>query len=230
MLTQNCPRKVILQNENPFYEHPNDVYQRVRGTVHHLLIEKYSEGLEPYIAEVRFKKTVEVDGVLFVITGKPDMIQIEQYLLIDYKSTGDVQNEWKPMRKRLAQEEHIAQINIYRWIVWGGEATEDDPQGNVKKGDIVHLEINEAGVQYMDMKVQKKVGATLWTLEEAEAFVVNALRPHAHYAKTGVLPPIISDVWGNRHLFCNYCAVRDLCDELGREDGDPLADPLPDDA
>lgn len=222
MTTQHCPRKVILQAEHDFYEHPEDVYQRVRGTVHHLLMEKYSGGLEPYIAEVRFKKTIEVDGVVFVITGKPDLVQIDQYLLVDYKSTGDVTNEWKPIRKRLAQDEHIAQTNIYRWILWGGEAVEDDPEGNVKKGDIVHIEIKEIGVQYADMKKQKKVGCPLWTFEETEAYLTKALMPHAHYAKTGELPPIIEGLWGERHLFCNYCAVRDICDELGREDGDPL--------
>lgn len=217
-ITNFCPRRVILEEEEDYWERPSNVYQRIRGTVHHLLVEQFSGGLEPYIAEIRFYKEIVVDGVTFRVTGKPDLAVIEEELLIDFKSMGDVTDKWKPIRNRLAQEEHIEQINIYRWLLWGGFSMENDPQEIVKIGDQVFVTITEAGVQYMDMKLQRSVSAPLWTLEETEAYITKKLMPHVAYAKTKVLPLQMFDMWGERHLFCNYCCVREQCDRRHAED------------
>ena len=237
MLTNVCPRRVILEQEHEYGEHPSGVYARVRGTSTHLLFEHYGGGLEPLIAEVRFRKRVLVrtpQGDAWVwVTGKTDKCLIEDWdgkdqgllpnldacsgFIIDNKSSGDIDGDFKASKHGKPQDDHVEQVNIYAWLLWGGEAMQDyDPAKllgvRLNKGQTVHVKITGGGVQYMDNNLQRKIAVPIWPIEETEALIVERLTPHVHYQQTGELPPILTNVWGDRHAFCKNCVVREFCD------------------
>src|SRR5690606_7046191 len=69
MLLDPCARRVILQQEEEFHEPPSRYWARFRGTIGHLMMEQYDDGGEGIIQEVRFKKTIELDGEEIEVTG-----------------------------------------------------------------------------------------------------------------------------------------------------------------
>lgn len=215
MLIDKCKRRVILQQEEDYWEDPYDMWARVRGSAFHAFFEQYSDGLEPYIQELRFKKIIEVDGVDIEITGKPDLILLDRNLIIDFKSIRDVNSSYLNILDGEAKEEHIQQVNIYRWLAWGGIAmpTKEQQAEGIKE-EPYFIEIDKAGIQYFDMMEQVKCAAPLWNIETTEEFIREQVRPLAHYEITGELPPIMMDkVWGKRHRMCSTCPLRKQCDE-----------------
>lgn len=204
----DCPRRVILQAEEPYFEAPSAYWPRLRGTIGHLLVEQYGDGLEPKIAEVRFRKSVEVQGVQVEITGKPDMILPERKLIIDYKSNKNVDDPYQPMKKGQAKVEHVEQVNIYRWLLAGGV--------NMDTGEITHVDIEEGQIHYFDMmRWLPPTSVPIWPLEETEAFIKRHLDPLITYQLGGEMPHLLTDIWGERHNWCNYCPVREQCDARG---------------
>src|SRR5690606_15874395 len=102
------------------------------------------------------------------------------------------------------------QVSIYRWLLWGGT--------NMKTGEVVHHTISKAGIIYFDMSGTRKIAAPLMSLEETDAFVRERVRPLVHYRKTGELPDLWWDEKGYRHRFCDWCAVKDICDKRYEEE------------
>jgi hypothetical protein len=200
----DCARRVVLQKEVDYYEHPSAFWPRLRGTLAHLLVEQYSDGLEPKIAEVRFRRTIEIDGVAFEITGKPDMILPERKLIIDYKSNKNVEDNYQPMKDGKAKKEHIEQINIYRWLIGGGV--------NMDTGEITNIDIEEGQILYFDlMRWKEPISVPIWTLEETEEFIRERVRPLYIHETTGELPPKLTDFFGDAHAFCSFCPLRKEC-------------------
>lgn len=218
-----CARRVIIQNEHPYSESPKDYIPRMRGTLNHLLIEEYTDdGIGPHISEVRLKKSIDVvldDGevVSVELTGKFDLVLTAHKLIIDFKSCASVHDE--PMKYNMAKSEHEEQTNIYRWLLWGGTVVslnEKNTNVSVKIGDVVHIEIEEAGIQYMDQFDFRKVATKMWTLEDAADFIQERMKPFAEYKHRGVLPKILREPGTKRrHVLCRYCAVKKICDTIG---------------
>jgi hypothetical protein len=206
MLLDKCKRRVILQAEEEYWEDPEDMWPRVRGSAFHTFIENYSEGLEPFLQEVRLRKSIEVDGAEIEITGKPDLILLDRKLIIDFKSVRDVKSPYLKILDGEAVESHIQQINIYRWLAWGGWTISDDSEQ-------MFVEVDKGGIQYFDMMEQVKCSVPIWSIEETESFIREQVKPLAHYELTGELPPIMMDtVWNRRHKMCSTCPVRKQCD------------------
>jgi hypothetical protein len=204
----DCPRKVVLMAEEDYYEHPSKYWARFRGTIGHLMMEAYGSEEENVVQEVRFRKTVEVDGVDIEITGKMDWVDLTRKLIIDFKSTKSINR--KPIKDGEPKEDHPKQVSIYRWLLWGGmnmETTDLLPEMKEQ-----FIEIERAGILYFDMSGTKKVAAPLWSLDETEAFIIERLRPIAQYKQGGKLPPIWMNERGYRHILCDWCALRDVCD------------------
>lgn len=200
----DCSRRVILQQEVPYYEHPSAFWPRLRGTLAHLLVEEYSDGLEPKIAEVRFRRTIEIDGVAFEITGKPDMILPERKLIIDYKSNKNVDDSYQPMVKGQAKQEHVEQINIYRWLIGGGV--------NMDTGEITNIEIENGQILYFDlMRWKEPISVPIWPIEQTEEFIRSKVAPLYHHQQTRELPPKLTDFFGGPHVFCSFCPLREEC-------------------
>lgn len=205
----DCPRKVILTRETDYHERPSAYWARFRGTIGHLMHEHYAPDLDHIVQEVRRRKTIDVDGVPVEITGKPDWVDVERGLIVDFKSVKSV--NVKPIKDGLPKEGHTEQVNVYAWLCAGGT--------NMDTGEIEHFEIAKGGIQYFCMSGTVKVGVDIWPLDETEAFVRERLRPQVRYQRTGELPPFWRDERGNRHVLCNYCPVREVCDERGESGG-----------
>lgn len=204
----DCSRRVILQQEEDYYEPPSAYWPRLRGTLAHLLVEQYCDGLDPKVAEVRFKRTIVIDDEEFEITGKPDLILPDRKLIIDFKSNKDVEDSYQPMKNGKAKTEHVEQINIYRWLVSGGVNTET--------GEITHIDIDYGQILYFDlMRWKTPISVPIWPLETTEEFIRSKVRPLHKYKTEGILPEKIKDFFGDRHIWCQFCPLRDQCDARG---------------
>lgn len=222
MILDPCPRKVALSLEEDFYEHPEDFLARFNGTLWHAALEQYSTPSDDVIEEVRFRKTytIVVDGVEyeFALTGKPDHINKARKLILDYKTCQSVFA--KPVSLGKPKPNHEEQLNIYIDLVDGGEV--------VKTGEVVHIEIEHAGIVYVSPGARKppnptgepqsrfrKVPIRVWSPEERREFIVAKARPFVEAKVRGELPPLLYDEkTGNRHWLCasKFCALRDACD------------------
>jgi hypothetical protein len=208
-----CPRQVALAADYDYYEFPSRYWHRFRGTLGHFMLEYYDEGDPDVIREVRFKKTIEVLGKTVVLSGRPDKINVRIKLILDYKSTKEV-----PLKPKLSHEQ---QVNIYRWLLWGGARTDT--------GEIVHIDVERGGIQYFDMDEPLKHAVPIWPLEQTEAFIVERLTPIVRWQLTGELPPQMVDEAGRRHPLCApiWCPLRAVCDERMEADhgqGEPYTD------
>lgn len=201
----DCPRKIILARENDYFEKPSAYWARFRGTIGHLMMEEYGQGFGHIVQEVRRRKILSVDGVDIEITGKPDWIDVERKLILDFKSAKSI--NVKPIKEGGAKEGHREQVSIYRWLCWGGT--------NMDTGEVEHIELDAAGILYFDMAGTRKVGVEMMDMEMTEWFLKGRLRPFAKYEKTNELPPFWLNDKGVRHHFCRFCALKEICDERG---------------
>lgn len=210
----DCARFQALAQEHDYAEHPKGFWARFRGSLSHALMEAYDPEDPNILQEVRYRKSVVIDGIELFITGQSDFIDLNRKLIVDYKSIGSVSKV-----KNGPKEGHEEQINIYRWLVAGGQPLLKDDEGKTYWGDPVDYEIRYGGIQYFDMSNQKRHRVRIWPLEETEAFVQERARPFAEWRRTGELPSVLEDVWGKRSWKCahKWCVLRDVCD--GRQDG-----------
>lgn len=205
----DCARKVILAQEEDYWEQPSKYWARFRGTLGHLLMEAYSPAdYGNVIEEVRFKKIITVDGIDFEITGKPDHLDRDRKLVIDFKSTDSLDKQ--PIKFGIPKDGHREQVSIYRWLTSGGT--------NMDTGEVMDLGIEKGGILYFTMKGTRKIGIDLMSLEETEEFIREKVRPLALYKNEGELPPFWRNERGYRHRFCDFCALRDACDARGESD------------
>ena len=200
----DCPRKIALQGQHDWREHPASYWARFRGTLAHAMLEQYAPPTDAAIIEVRRRKTYTVDGVDIAITGKPDYIDVERGLLLDYKTTQSLDRA--PVKQGKPKPDHEEQINIYADLCDGG--------ARLDTGEIEDIQITAGGIVYMDMKSYRKVPVRIWEPDEREAFIVERLRPLAAFRATGELPPVLTEPGGQRSWKCahKWCALREVCD------------------
>lgn len=203
MLLDNCPRSVILKQEHDYYEAPSKFYARFRGTLGHLMMEEYDDGGEGIIQEVRFSKSITVLGEEIEITGKMDHVDTVNKLILDYKSVGSINT--KPINQGTPKDEHVWQINFYRWLLLGGVRMDTNEE--------VFHDIERAALIYFDMKGIRKIKAELFDLDDVEREIRNRVLPYALHKRDGELPPpttmFNADKW-----MCNNCPVKDTCISL----------------
>ncbi len=200
----DCPRKVALATETDWCEHPADFWSRFRGTLWHHAMEHYGVVADHIDDEVRRRKTYDVDGVPMAITGKPDHVNKQRGLVLDFKSCTSVTA--KPISLGKPKESHEEQINIYIDLCDGG--------ARLDTGEIEHVAIAQAGIVYLDMKSYRKVPVRVWSADERHAFIVDRLRPIARYRREAILPDLLFDDKGRRSWRCasKWCALREACD------------------
>jgi hypothetical protein len=177
-----CVRQAYLKATEDYHQRPDHQYWAYRGTLAHLLAERGAG--DQVIAEQRFDRDLLLpNGRLVTITGQPDEIDPARKLLIDYKTADRV--------PRTLSELHIAQLNVYRWLV--------TPQH----------EIERLGLVYLTMRETKKVAAPIWPDGQVERYLVERAGPLAEAFATGTWPGMTMDTW-----LCRYCPVAVTC-ELG---------------
>ncbi len=177
-----CVRQTYLKATEPYFQRPDQQYWAYRGTLGHQLVER---GAGPdVIAEQRFERALRLpSGQTVTITGQPDEIDTARRLLIDYKTTDRA--------PRVPSELHIAQLNLYRWLVAP-----------------VH-EIDRLGIVYLTMKGVKKTSVPIWPDGQVERYVAERAGPLADAYAHGSWPELTEDRW-----LCKFCPVAVAC-ELG---------------
>jgi hypothetical protein len=175
-----CVRQSFLKATEPYYQRPDHQYWAYRGTLAHLLAE---QGAGPgIIAERRFERELELpNGTSVTITGKPDEIDPTRGLLIDYKTTDRAPRQPSPL--------HIAQVNVYRWLV-GPE-----------------FAIDRLGIVYLTMKGVKKASVPVWPDGHVERFIQERAGGLAEAYAGGDWPGLTEDRW-----MCGFCPVVSACE------------------
>lgn len=182
-----CPRQYILSQEHDYYESPADFYNRWRGSFGHYAIEMGG----PYtgiVQEVRFYRTISVEGVPFTISGQPDWVDIGRQHISDAKFVARAPNA--------PYQDHENQINVYAWLLEGGYTMYGGRQLHIssKVGWDYSLpddwEAQTADVNYMDAKGEHIYPVILWTEEARERFITQRLTPYKQYSETGSLAVI----------------------------------------
>jgi CRISPR/Cas system-associated exonuclease Cas4 (RecB family) len=175
-----CLRQSYLKATEDYYQRPDHQYWAYRGTLAHLLAERGAG--EEIISEQRFDRDLQLpNGRTVTITGQPDEIDPARKLLIDYKTADRV--------PRTLSAHHIAQLNVYRWLVTS------------------HHEIERLGLVYLTMRETKKVGAPIWPDGQVERYLAERAGPLAEAYATGAWPAMTEDTW-----MCRYCPVAVTCE------------------
>jgi hypothetical protein len=175
-----CVRQAFLKTTEPYYQRPDQQYWSYRGTLGHLLAER---GAGPdIVAEQRFERELRLpSGREVTITGKPDEIDPVRGLLIDYKTTDRAPRQPSPL--------HIAQLNVYRWVV------------------APTYEIERLGIVYLTMKGVQKASVPLWPDGQVERFLQERAGALAEAYVGGEWPALTEDRW-----MCNFCPVTAACE------------------
>lgn len=175
-----CVRQAFLKSTEPYYQRPDQQYWSYRGTLGHLLAER---GAGPgIVAERRFERALRLpSGRRVTITGKPDEIDPARGLLIDYKTTDRAARQASPL--------HIAQLNVYRWLV------------------APEYEIERLGIVYLTMKGVQKAAVPCWPEGQAERFLQERAGALAEAYAGGAWPALTEDRW-----MCNFCPVTAACE------------------
>lgn len=173
-----CAREWAISQEYDYYESPESSWNKARGTWVHSMIESDTTPKPGLIRERRIKKTVVVDGTEVTLTGKPDEIDPELGLLIDYKSKDSL-----PSASDISHPRHEAQFNFYAGLCNGGVFMDT--------GEPVNIKIRGGGMHFLTWKTKNpfiKIGYRLWSEEELQAFIEERVRPLLKWKETGELP------------------------------------------
>ena len=107
------PRHVKLEKANAYFAEPGHNYATFRGNIVHSIMEQYG-GPDSIIEERVDRVFAGSDGDV-TISGQPDTVQIRstngRTLVRDWKSTKELP------RYDNAYSNHMAQVNLYRWVL-----------------------------------------------------------------------------------------------------------------
>lgn len=175
-----CVRQSFLKHTEPYYQRPDQQYWAYRGTLGHLLAER---GAGPdAIVEQRFERELLLpSGRRVTISGQPDEIDPARSLLIDYKTTDRA--------PRQPSELHVAQVNLYRWLV------------------LPQYPIERLGIVYLTMKGVQKAAVPIWPDGQVERFLHERAGALAEAYAGGAWPDLTDDRW-----LCTFCPVVVACE------------------
>jgi len=175
-----CVRQAFLKTTEPYHQRPDQQYWSYRGTLGHLLAER---GAGPdTVAEQRFERELRLpSGRPGPITGRPDEIDPSRGLLIDYKTTDRAPKLPSPL--------HIAQLNVYRWLV------------------APEYQIERLGIVYLTMKGVRKASVPVWPEGQVERFLQERAGALADAYAGGDWPAMTEDRW-----MCGFCPVAAACE------------------
>lgn len=190
---QNCDRSLWLKINRDYAVDPANGWARLRGTMIHSILE---ESAPPNsLVEASLTRPLKVDGEWKLITGRTDLIVPADGLVADYKTTKKIYTKFLP------KPEHIGQLKLYAWLAQAHGLTLD-------KGEIIYIEPT-SGNTYR-CRVMLKPADEAWI-----EFRVRQLRD----VYRGELPPIVAleEQWR-----CDYCDVRQECEDQALMDGTPV--------
>ena len=229
----SCSRQAQLQGTTDYYIDIDHAYPLTRGNMVHALMERSRyPGAVRTIREQRLRTTIDTPYGPQTFSGKCDLIIVKQLDdtevyhvdIVDYKTKSKIGHDLVR-----ADEEHIAQINMYAWLV-----TRVLPEmlGLPVIVDCVEIEyfameksrrFTSSGPLYA--KGKRIVGSRPWQYETLElsaiplyplALVESAIKNRIEKRLAPELAPILPD---EQRWKCDRCPVRDLCFTLPAEGG-----------
>lgn len=225
-----CHRFQTLAEGHDYYEDPEDFKARFKGTLVHAGLDAITDPEEDAINEVRFFKDIDIDGTTYTISGTPDVILPEfrsgdgKGRIIDGKSAG----RRKLHQDMEASDDHVRQVNIYRWLLWNGYRKELGERDVVVDEDTVTIgsekrvraryQIDSAVIWYIGDTDLREVEVPVWPIHVVEGMIVSLLQNiHDHQ-----LEPILPSTYVKRratglteevrHYKCVSCPLRSVCD------------------
>jgi hypothetical protein len=195
-LLQN-PRHVKLERANAYFAEPEKNFATFRGNIVHSIMEQYGD------PGSTIEERVERDFKGTTISGQPDTVQIRltngRTLLRDWKSTKELPRYDNPYSN------HMAQVNLYRWILGLDPESTDLEVVYVSMEGIKINPLKHGGTSQRGRKITEQH----WSDEKVEEFIDKRLtlfnvEPILRYED---IPE--EDLW-----LCNYSPVENLCRRL----------------
>lgn len=199
----HCLRADFLKRTTPYYMTVSAAYPMFRGTLFHSLLEKNpAPGGLIETKTLRTYRGIEIGGTYDSLIILQDA-ETKKYILQDWKTTDT-------LPKFGAYTSHIAQLNLYRWLLKlnPDECTLEVHYFSMKDHKVCVL---KDGTQAT--KGGRKAVNQHWTDKEVEAFLDDRLVKLKASFVTRVPMPY-DMVTAEEKWECNYCPVRQLCDDL----------------
>lgn len=116
----SCPRQAQLQERVDYFTDVDAAYPLTRGNMVHALMEKSRyPGAIRVFREQRLRTYINTSFGKQLFSGKMDLVVVTAFdgsvwhtNIVDYKTTSKIGHDLVR-----AQDEHIAQINMYAWLV-----------------------------------------------------------------------------------------------------------------
>lgn len=116
---ESCPVKYYLDTHMDYYVYPSDLYFTFRGIEFHTIAQKYKKRgcivEKPLSIEIAGSATFVIPDIRGynngnVLSGTPDIIDVKANMIIDIKTTKQVNLAWN------INKSFIWQLNRYRWL------------------------------------------------------------------------------------------------------------------
>ena len=239
-----CARQSVLQEGNDYYIDIDNAYPLTRGNMVHALMESARyPGVLTTLREHRFKTTIETSYGTQMFSGKCDLVIVKSLEedeegnpvsfhvnIVDYKTKSKIGHEL--IR---AEDDHIAQINMYAWLV-------TKTLGKHLGYPELPIIVDTVEIQYFAMEKSRRftsagplyakgkriTGTKPWEYETLELapiplysldLVELAIRKHIEERLQPTLAPILPE---EERWKCDRCPVRDLCFSLPAQGGTPI--------
>lgn len=221
-LTSKCLRQKALQQDEEYYEDIDKMWAAFRGTMFHGQLEQHAD--DASFEEARFFVTL-TNGL--VLSGSPDLIDVERGILYDYKFTKEVPRWNTPW------PDHGEQCNVNRWlvdhaesVVWRGVSYTGKDVERFRPQeweDLVLVYMDDRGpkplrvtksidIPKVDGTGTKKARVSdIWSDEQAEEFIYARYAAANDALNLGNLPPAPAGWEYQSHVLCGYCPVRKHC-------------------
>lgn len=168
-----CPRAVAIEDTYDLYEPVISGWNKLRGTISHVLMEQDSDP-PPWVVRER-RVYIMYRGVR--LSGKPDEIDTKYRILTDYKSKDNLPRD--------QDKNHELQFNFYAYMLRHGYWADDD----IKAG----IDIKIIGGHYLTNKTKfdkafKKSRYRVWTDAEVESVLDERIPALVAWKTDGVVP------------------------------------------
>lgn len=191
------PRHVKLERANEYFSEPGNNYATFRGNIVHSIMEQYGSD------DSTIEQRVEREFGEIVISGQPDTVQIRttngRTLLRDWKSTKELP------RYDNAYSNHMAQVNLYRWVLGLDPVSTDLEVVYVSMEGVKIIPLKHGGRSARGRAISEQH----WSDERVNKFIEERLTLYN-------VQPILKyeDIPDDDMWMCNYSPVENLCRRL----------------
>lgn len=208
----HCLRASYLKSRTDFYIEPSALYPSFRGTLFHGLLEAHGSKTA-LLEEKRIRKwkdNVEIGGTtdsLEIFDLGADRADGKTHILRDWKTTGELP-KWGPWG------DHIAQLNIYRWLFGLNPETVIMEVTYFTMAGFVTYRLKD-GTQRGRGKAAPKNDH--WTDEQIDKFFQDRLVKLKASFIVDMPTPYALTTEEDRKL-CNWCEVKRICFSLADDE------------